>query len=142
MSHAFGHWSQIENRALRNCLRVSTRNKRMILTPQEDGTTSVETETIDFPVGTLIEIAFGPEIPVDANALLWARGAIAMSIGAVYTGNISPWWYDIPDCGIDPDEIDAWLEKNPDKLWSAWIDADADVILVNEVVSDQTGEPQ
>src|SRR5215831_13788727 len=51
-------------------LRVSTRNKRMVLVPQEDGTTAVtETETIDFPVGTLIEIWFGPEIPADPDAM-------------------------------------------------------------------------
>jgi hypothetical protein len=75
-------------------LRVSTRNKRMVMTPQEDGTTLVETETIDFPVGTLVEIWFGPEIPDDPAPLSWARQAIKMSTGPVYTGSTSAHWYD------------------------------------------------
>jgi DNA topoisomerase 6 subunit A-like protein len=75
-------------------LRVTTRNQRMVLTPQEDGSTAVESEAIHFPVGTLIEIVLGSEIPDDDHALSWARGAIEMSRGSVYTGRTSPHWYD------------------------------------------------
>jgi hypothetical protein len=75
-------------------LRVSTRNRRMIITPQDDGTSAVESELVDFPVGTLIEITLGSEIPDDAGAMSWARAAMSMSIGSVYTGNTSPHFYD------------------------------------------------
>ena len=75
-------------------LRVTTRNQSMVLTPQEDGSTAVESELTDFPVGTLIEIVFGPQIPDDGHALAWARQAIAMARGSAYTGRTSPHWYD------------------------------------------------
>jgi hypothetical protein len=76
-------------------LRVSTRNQSMVLTPQEDGSTAVESfEEIDFPVGTLVEIVFGSEIPNDDYAISWARQAIEMAGGSVYTGRTSPHWYD------------------------------------------------
>jgi hypothetical protein len=75
-------------------LRVTTRNQRMVLTPREDGSTSVESEAIHFPVGTLIEIVLGSEIPNDDYALSWARDAIEMAGGSVYTGRTSPHWYD------------------------------------------------
>jgi hypothetical protein len=75
-------------------LRVTTRNQSMVLTPQEDGSTAVESEATDFPAGTLIEIVFGPEIPDDDHALLWARQAIRMARGTAYTGRTSPHWYD------------------------------------------------
>jgi hypothetical protein len=48
----------------------------MVLTPHEDGSTAVESEPTHFPVGTLIEIVFGPEIPDDdrtGNGVLRAR---------------------------------------------------------------------
>jgi hypothetical protein len=76
-------------------LRVSTRNKRMVLTPLDDGSTTVETEIIDFPTGTLVEIELGPDIPSDPHALRWVRHAIDIaSNGASYTGKTSPFWYD------------------------------------------------
>jgi hypothetical protein len=75
-------------------LRVSTRNQRMVLTPQEDGSTSVTTEICDFPFGTLIEVVFGPEIPDDPAALKWALAATRMTCGSTYTGNTSAHWYD------------------------------------------------
>jgi hypothetical protein len=77
-------------------LVVSTRNRRMMLTPQDDGSTSVESETVDFPVGTMIEIEMGSDIPFDPNALDWALHAVAIAAngGPSYNGKSSPYWYD------------------------------------------------
>ena len=44
-------------------LEVWTRNRRLILTPQQDGGTAVQAFEIDFPVGTRIEITFGSPLP-------------------------------------------------------------------------------
>jgi hypothetical protein len=49
---------------------------------------------VDFPVGTRIEINFGPAIPEDADALRWAITAIGLAQGQSYAGKSSPWWYD------------------------------------------------
>jgi hypothetical protein len=75
-------------------LEVWTRNQRLILTPQEDGSTAVEASEVDFPVGTRIEITFGSPLPVDRDALSWAEAAIGMSGGVVYGGKASPHWCD------------------------------------------------
>lgn len=76
-------------------LTVWTRNKRLRLHPQHDGSTSVEATDVDFPTGTRIEIGFGRDIPRSSyNAMSWARQAIRMACGPVYKGTSSPWWYD------------------------------------------------
>ena len=77
-------------------LVVWTRNRRLILTPQEDGSTAVEASEIDFPNGTLIGITFGSALPADKDndALAWARAAIGMAGGEPYSGKPSPHWYD------------------------------------------------
>ena len=79
-------------------LVVTTRNRRIKLHPERDGsTTVVRTTPVKFPVGTKIEISFGPAIPEDEHALNWANLAILMSIrGETYAGKPSPWWYDVP----------------------------------------------
>jgi hypothetical protein len=78
-------------------LTVTTGNRRIELRPEHDGTTTVVTVTpVDFPVGTRIEIGFGPAIPEDANALYWAAAARDMARGRSYAGKSSPWWYDGP----------------------------------------------
>ncbi|WP_051677279.1 hypothetical protein [Bradyrhizobium sp. URHD0069] len=78
-------------------LAVITRNRRIELRPERDGTTTVVTVTpVDFPVGTRIEIGFGPAIPEDANALFWAVVATEMARGQSYAGKSSPYWYDAP----------------------------------------------
>jgi hypothetical protein len=79
-------------------LAVITRNQRVDLRPERDGTTSVlGTTPTDFPVGTRVEISFGSSLPADPNALSWARTAIRLGrIGQSYTGKPSPWWYDLP----------------------------------------------
>ena len=78
-------------------LVVVTGNRRIELRPEFDGSTTVVSVTpIDFPVGTRIEIGFGPAIPVDPRALDWADVAIRMARGETYTGKSSPHWYDAP----------------------------------------------
>jgi hypothetical protein len=79
-------------------LTVVTRNRRIKLQPERDGTTTVLDMTeVAFPVGTRVEIAFGPSMPADIDALWWARLAIALATrGQTYNGKSSPWWYDVP----------------------------------------------
>ena len=74
-------------------LVVMTRNQRIELAPQEDGSTAATATPIDFPLGTRIEIAFGAALPRDPRALEWARLAIALGRGDGYTGRSSPFWY-------------------------------------------------
>ena len=59
-------------------LVVMTRNQRIELAPQEDGSTAATATPIDFPLGTRIEITFGPALPRDPHALEWARLAIVL----------------------------------------------------------------
>jgi hypothetical protein len=77
-------------------LVVVTRNQRLVLLPQADGsTTVVEVTAADRPIGTRIEIEFGPALPFDGKALAWARSANAMAReGNTYQGKTSPHWYD------------------------------------------------
>ena len=77
-------------------LVVTTRNQRIVLLPQADGSTTVlEVTTADRPVGTRIEIGFGPALPFDDEVLAWARSANAMAReGSTYDGKTSPHWYD------------------------------------------------
>ena len=78
-------------------LVVTTRNQRIVLKPEHDGSTAVVGVTpAKQPVGTRIEIALGPAIPEDATALRWAVGALQMAHGSSYGGKSSPWWYDVP----------------------------------------------
>ena len=51
-------------------LTVITRNKRIELRPERDGTTTVvSVKPVKFPVGTRIEIGFGPALPCDDDTL-------------------------------------------------------------------------
>ena len=76
-------------------LTVTTRNQRIALRPARNGTTTVVgVKPVKFPVGTGIEIGFGPALPRDEGALLWARSAVRMAQGETYSGKTSPWWYD------------------------------------------------
>ena len=78
-------------------LTVLTRNRRIELRPEYDGTTKVlRTTEVDFPTGTRVEISFGPALPVDYQALDWAELACRLAQGKVYVGKSSPWWYDAP----------------------------------------------
>ena len=76
-------------------LVVFTRDRRIELRPERDGTTTVvSVKRVKFPVGVRIEINFGPALPCDAQTLLWARRACYMARGQSYAGKSSPWWYD------------------------------------------------
>jgi hypothetical protein len=77
-------------------LSVTTCNRRIVLRPQRDGTTTVvSVKKVKFPVGTRIEISFGPALPCDDNSLCWALVAIHMAWpGSRYLGKSSPHWYD------------------------------------------------
>jgi hypothetical protein len=76
-------------------LIVVTRNRRIELKPLYDGTTAVvRTTEVDSPIGTRIEVSFGPALPADPAALAWAQLACQLARGKVYAGRSSPWWYD------------------------------------------------
>jgi hypothetical protein len=79
-------------------LVVVTRNQRIELRPERDGsTTVVHASPVEFPQGTRIEIVLGQSLPRDAQALSWAETAIDMAqFGTTYAGKSSPWWYDAP----------------------------------------------
>jgi hypothetical protein len=78
-------------------LSVTTRNHRLVLKPEVDGTTTVvDTTEVAFPTGTRVEIKFGPALPADPAALAWAQLACGLARGSVYAGRSSPWWYDGP----------------------------------------------
>jgi len=77
-------------------LVVMTRNRRIVLRPERDGTTTVvSAKATKFPIGTRIEISFGAALPCQ-DALSWARMACFMHRGSSYTGKSSAWWYDVP----------------------------------------------
>lgn len=77
-------------------LVVTTRNRRIQLQPCRDGSTTVgAVMTVDFPIGTRVEIGFGPAIPEDKSVLYWATIATQMTRGQSYAGKSSPWWYDV-----------------------------------------------
>ena len=71
-------------------LIVTTRNRRIELRPEHDGTTTVvSVKPVKFPVGTRIEIVFGPALPCDENTLDWAETARQLARTAkTYTGKI------------------------------------------------------
>jgi hypothetical protein len=83
--------------ATEGALVVITRNRRIVLRPERDGTTIVTgAEAVEFPIGTRIEISFGPALPHDAHALDWAQLACQLAVeGQPYAGRSSPWWYDV-----------------------------------------------
>src|SRR4051812_46087788 len=76
-------------------LQVWTRNRLLVLTPQDDGSTAVQAFEADFAKGTRIEVTLGPNLPHDPEPLLWARMATTMAMvgtGQAYGGKPSPWW--------------------------------------------------
>ena len=81
--------------ASRGRLVVQTRDRRIRVVPQDDGTSVTKIESVDFPTGTRIEIDFGSALPDDRNALSWAELAARVGHhGEVYNGKSSPHWYD------------------------------------------------
>jgi hypothetical protein len=77
-------------------LSVTTRDRRIVLRPERDGTTTVvSAEAVSRPTGTRIEIGFGSVLPADDAPLSWALRAYWFSRnGTSYTGKSSPHWYD------------------------------------------------
>jgi hypothetical protein len=82
--------------ASEGALAVTTRNRRIQLCPERDGSTTVlAVEDVEHPIGTRIEIGFGPALPTDDDTLDWANAACDMaSHGTLYQGKSSPHWYD------------------------------------------------
>jgi hypothetical protein len=71
-------------------LAVTTRNCRIELRPERDGSTAVIGRgACARPLGTRVEIGFGPDLPEDKDALNWAQVAIHMAHGTVYSGGSS-----------------------------------------------------
>src|SRR5262249_8284031 len=61
-------------------LTVTTRNRRLALQPERDGTTTVlSTEIVDFPVGTKVEIGFGPALPAGGDDSFWGDVACRLA---------------------------------------------------------------
>jgi hypothetical protein len=75
-------------------LVVTTRDRRISLRPEFDGTTTASVTGVAFPTGTRVEISLGEALPPDANALFWARLACDLACGKAYIGRSSPHWYD------------------------------------------------
>jgi len=73
-------------------LAVTTRNRRIELRPERDGTTTVTSvEPVEFPTGTRVEVRFGPTLPCDQSTLYWAHVACQLAhLGTQYLGKSSP----------------------------------------------------
>ena len=82
--------------ASQGSLAVITRNRRIVLRPETDGSTTVVAVTsIDHPAGTRVEIGFGPSLPNDGNPFAWLTAAARIARhGKSYDGRSSPHWYD------------------------------------------------
>src|SRR4029077_1829570 len=72
--------------ASEGALSVITCNRRIELRPERAGTTTVvSVKAVEFPVGTRVEINFGPALPCDGHVLSWARVACHLSrAGSTY----------------------------------------------------------
>jgi hypothetical protein len=79
-------------------LAIVTRNRRIVVRPETDGSTSVvKVAKANFPMGTRIEISFGAALPDDVDPFVWVRAAQATATaGETYQGRSSPFWYDDP----------------------------------------------
>jgi hypothetical protein len=77
-------------------LAVITRNLRVELRPEADGsTTVVSTAPVNHPRGTRVEVGFGLAVPRDVDTFAWAQDAIHLANhGKGYDGRSSPFWYD------------------------------------------------
>src|SRR5262249_54367247 len=65
-------------------LAITTRNRRIALRPERDGTTTVvAVEEVAFPIGTRIEVRLGSAIECDQQTLQWA--VVACRLGQLGT---------------------------------------------------------
>jgi hypothetical protein len=80
-------------------LTVITRDRRIELQPERSGsTTVVSVKRVDHPIGTRVEIKFGPAFPQDeaSRPMSWVQEACRFTgEGSTYTGKPSPHWYDV-----------------------------------------------
>jgi hypothetical protein len=75
-------------------LWVSTKNFRNRVVLRDDGGSDVISEPVAMPIGTVVEIEFGEEMPGDAEALDWGSTAISLANGGpAYAGRTSAHWY-------------------------------------------------
>jgi hypothetical protein len=58
---------------------VTTRGERHTVRPRDDGSADVVTIPVAPTIGTVIEISFGPLLPLDRSAMRWGKQAIAMA---------------------------------------------------------------
>ena len=77
-------------------LAITTRNRRIELRPERDGTTTVAAvKEVEFPIGTRVEVLLGSAIGCDQQTPYWAAVACRLGLlGTQYLGKSSPWWYD------------------------------------------------
>ena len=77
-------------------ITVFTAGRRLLLTPQESGETSVESEPTGWHEGTRVEVRLGKAVPEDTDFLAWAELAIAAAGNApIYKSKkTSPHFYD------------------------------------------------
>ena len=75
-------------------LTVITHNRRIQLRPEHDGSTAVvNVKPVEFPVGTRVEIVFGPALPCDETTTTWGDLACRFADGGKsYMGKSSPHW--------------------------------------------------
>jgi hypothetical protein len=78
-------------------LTVTTRNRRIELRSERDGTTTVlGVENVEVTVGTRVEIRLGPALAFKWGNAVWGLTACQMAgCGERYLGKSSPWWYDV-----------------------------------------------
>ena len=74
-------------------LVVSTRNQRIEIKPLWNGGSEFIATQIDYPVGTRIEMEFGPDLPEDDEPFVWVELARDLSDGDTYKGSTSAHWY-------------------------------------------------
>jgi hypothetical protein len=80
--------------ATHGSVTVSTRGRRLLLTPQDDGTTRYEVIGTFRGEGTVVEVQLGHQLPLDEGSLEWAQEAIGWAgQGAGYKGKPSTHWF-------------------------------------------------
>ena len=77
-------------------LAVITRNQRIELRPEATAPPrSSGVTAANHPLGTRIEIGFGPSLPHDGDPFAWVQAAAEIAHeGKSYDGRSSPFWYD------------------------------------------------
>jgi hypothetical protein len=76
-------------------LTVATHGRKLLLIPQEDGSTNYEWIGGYEQPGTRVEVRLGKSLPIYETSLDWSLQAIQLSQGkSSYGGKTSPHWYD------------------------------------------------